>query len=834
MKQQNRGKNIALLGAVLQSAFTLVMLIVALRTDSYAAMASIWYLLGGVLVWLMTALLFYSRRLEIQERQEFQDLAARGESGGIFDRERDLSLRPAAARVRFIEKWVVPSFTLLMGSYYAVMGFLVFTGARFAAGQQPIRPLVNVAEGMLFVIIPGFLAFLFSRYCTGMGSQAQWRQLRPAASQLLLGTLFIASVLGVFGAGWRGYRGVDLYVAMVVPAIQIVLAIELAVTFLLDIFRPRVPGEEHRLTYDSRVLGLLAEPTRIGHSIAETLNYQFGFEVSKTWFYQLLGKALVPLIILGVLVLWAMTSLVIVRQGQKGVVLHWGQAHWGQAHVGRLLEPGLSVKWPWPIDSVRIFDTGVVHDLQVGVGEAQQPYMVNGKELQLWTTAHGARRELEFLLAIPPAEGAQPAQAGGGGAGAGGAGPGGASAGASETPPPVNIINLVLSVQYCIADPYKFGYKYVDAGKMIEDAAYREMVRYCASATLDTPQSGNADRPQAIMTSGWADASKALQDRIAKAIGPEGLDLGVDVASVKLTAVHPPASAAEDFEAVLAAERNQDRQRYEAEGEANKTLAAVAGDPDSALELAMAIRRVEQLDSLANLRQRPAQFDQYLRGYVRQCVESIKLLRKEIIREDLLGRIAAPAPSQAGQAEPGYAQLLRLRMGSLDKDMRVMIEQIADWPMLDELGPGGAPKQRLAARQAGNLLELLAILNEGTKFDFAPVLSAAHRQADAMFARAAGDPARLVAEAGSDKLRREMAERTRAERFQRELDAWRASPNMYVLDRRLDVWDEVLPGMIKYVIGVDPAKIEVWMNWEQENRGLEGAFEGAGAQGGNR
>jgi len=817
MKQQNRGKNIALLGAVLQSAFTLVMLIVALRTDSYAAMASMWYLLGGVMLWLMTAMMFYSRRLEMQERQELQDLAAHGESGGIFDRDRDLSLRPAQARVRFIEKWVVPSFTLLLGAYYAAMGLLVLTGASFAAAQQAARPLVNIAEGMLFVIIPGFLAFLFSRYCTGMGSQAQWRPLRPAASQLLLGTLFIAAVLGVFGAGWRGYRNVDLYVALIVPALQIVLAFELVVTFLLDIFRPRVGGQEHRLTYDSRVLGLLAEPTRIGHSIAETLNYQFGFEVSKTWFYQLIGTALVPLILLGALVLWAMSSLVIVRQGQRGVVLHWGRAQ-----AGRLLAPGLSTKWPWPIDSVQVFDTGKVHDLQVGVGEAQEPYVVNGKELQLWTKRHGARRELEFLLAIPSAQ--DSGQAGSAATTQPQAGPG-APGGPSDTPPPVHIINLVLSVQYRVADPYKFGYKYVDAGKMLENAAYREMVRYCASATLDTTQPGATDRPQAIMTSGWADASKALQDRIALAVGPDGLDLGVDVASVKLTAVHPPASAAEDFEAVLAAERNQDRLRYVAEGEANKTLAAVAGDPDAALELAMAIRRVEQLDSLANLSRRPAQFDQYLRGYIRQSVESIKLLRKEIVREGLLGRIAAPAPQAAAQA--GYARLLRDRMAGLDNELRALIEQIVDWPMLDELASGGAPKQRLAARQAGNLCELLAILAEGTKFDFAPALSVARSQADAMFARAAGDPARLVAEAGAYKLRREMAERTRAERFQRELDAWKASPNMYVLDRRLDVWDEVLPGMIKYVIGVDPNKIEVWMNWERESRGLDSAFEGA-------
>jgi regulator of protease activity HflC (stomatin/prohibitin superfamily) len=841
MKQQNRGKNIALIGAGLQSAFALVLLIVARRTVSYAAEASMWYMLGGVLVWLMTALLFYCRKLELQEQQELEDLAARGETGGIFQHDRDLSLRPAQARVRFIEKWVVPAFTLLLGSYYAAVGLVVLTRVGLAAGHPAIEPLVNIAEGMLFVIIPGFLAFLFSRYCTGMGSQAQWRPLRPAASQLLLGTLFIASVLGVFAAGWRGYRNADMYVAMVVPAIQIVLAFELVVTFLLDIFRPRVPGEEHRLTYDSRVLGLLAEPTRIGHSIAETLNYQFGFEVSKTWFYQLLGKALVPLIVLGAVVLWALSSLVIVRQGHKGVVLHWGRAQ-----AGRLLEPGLSTKWPWPIDSVQVFDTGKVHDLQVGVGEAREPTIVNGKELQLWTQQHGAFKELPFLLAIPSAQGS--GQAGGGAAKEPESGTG--APGGGDSPPPVNIINLVLSVQYRIADPYKFGYKYVDAGKMLENAAYREMVRYCASATLDTTQPGATDRPQAIMTSGWADASKALQDRIAKAVGSDGLDLGVDVASVKLTAVHPPASAAEDFEAVLAAERNQDRLRYEAEGEANKTLADMAGDVDLALELALAAQRFNHLDRLANPSKEPKQsdekkspvqlteaekkdrFEKSLRGYIQDAIRNLSILRKEIELEDLTGTLKEAAASMPTERRARLSERLREHLRQLPEsegDLRRELRQVASWPILDELEGGGTARQRLAAHQVEILLELLDVRAEGIECDFEPLLANAYGRANALFPRATGEALSIVVDATIKKRQKQMREWESAEKFQGELELFKACPSVFCLDRQLEVWEETLPGMIKYVIGVDPGKIEVWMNWEQqESRGLEGAFEGAG------
>jgi len=301
----------------------------------------------------------------------------------------------------------------------------------------------------------------------------------------------------------------------------------------------------------------------------------------------------------------------------------------------------------------------------------------------------------------------------------------------------------------------------------------------------------------------------------------------VDIAVVQLLAVHPPVEAAEAFEAVLAAEREQDRARYEAEGEANKTLAAVAGDPDAALELAMAISRLEQLDSLADLRKSPDEFDKYLRGYIRHGVESLKMLRKEIRREGLLGKLGASSSPDGGQLE--YARLLRERMGSLDEQLKPLIGQIVDWPMLDELGSGGTAKQRLAARQVRNLLELLDVFKAGAEADLSGLTVQARRQADTLFARAAGEPAQKVAQAGAYRLRKEMAERTRAERFQRELVAWRASPNMYVLDRRLDAWDEVLPGMVKYVIGVDPRKLEIWMNWERESRGLEGAFEGAEA-----
>lgn len=49
----------------------------------------------------------------------------------------------------------------------------------------------------------------------------------------------------------------------------------------------------------------------------------------------------------------------------------------------------------------------------------------------------------------------------------------------------------------------------------------------------------------------------------------------------------------------------------------------------------------------------------------------------------------------------------------------------------------------------------------------------------------------------------------------------------------MDVWDEVLPGMRKYILGVDKDLIEIWLNWERDEAPMGGAtLEAPGGEGG--
>ena len=123
------------------------------------------------------------------------------------------------------------------------------------------------------------------------------------------------------------------------------MAAEILVTLLLEIYRPRVKGKVARPLYDSRLVGLLAQPESLFTTAAQTLDYQFGFKVSETWFFQLLKKNLPVLLLAQLAVLLLSTCVVFVDAGEQAVLEHFGKPVRGR------LTPGAHFKLPWPADT---------------------------------------------------------------------------------------------------------------------------------------------------------------------------------------------------------------------------------------------------------------------------------------------------------------------------------------------------------------------------------------------------------------------------------------------------------------------------------------------------
>jgi regulator of protease activity HflC (stomatin/prohibitin superfamily) len=761
MIAQKRGRNVAIAGLVLQVAFTAVMLAIWLLTGSRAAMATIWLLTGGVALWLVVVLLFYTRQLQRQEAIELEEIAT---DSSIFQGDDRAQTQPMAARAAFIERWVIPIFTLLWAGWHGCMAVVIW---RVIGAESPPE-LTYTSQGTLFAILIGFLAFLFSRYSTGMGTRSEWRPLRATGGYMLGCALMVGGAFAALLGAWQGYGELDYWVAMVVAILMMVLAVELVINFVLDMFRPRLPGQEARLAFDSRLLNLLAEPDRVGHSLADAVNYQFGFEVSRTWFYRLLVKSFVPLVLLGLAVLVAISSIVIVNEGQQHIISRFGRPDPDRS----LTEPGLYFKLPWPVETDRAFDTGRLYEFQLGAGDDQDAEVITvgafkGRELALWTEEHGTHEEQDFLLAVPP-ESREDID--------------------TEDAADVSIIKLVASVQYRIKDAYKFGYTYTDAAGMLESLASREMVRYCSSATLDTPIPGEAeDRPEALMTYGRGPAARRLKVLIEQAI--KDMDLGVEIVSVSFLTVHPPAEAAKSFEKVIEARLRQHQQRYQAQAQAVKTLSGVAGDPPSALRLALAISNHEKFTSLPSPVDKPKQFASAIEERIGLARTHAAELRQEIQQDISRGKVSRPSAKSGDSLQT----VLDDYQAYIDRLERLKSEKDA---------ARAAQTLRSFSVEAGSVAE------------------------ERLTRLKTGSASVMIAKAFAERWRRELTERGKAESFARETMLYDAGPQIYMLDRWLDTWDYTLKGRHKYVIGLDPNRVEHWLKWEKQRGVMPGVFSG--------
>ncbi len=751
MQASKRGQRVAIFGLVVQLALMALAVLLLRATGSPAAKAVLWLIILPLPLWVMTLLMFYCQWLARREADELQQLASRpGQAESIF-RDEEGEIHPAANRLKWMQRYLAPSFTLLLAGCHALVG--IYLLRRLISADTDVTSLTKPAA-IFFAVGGAFVAFLFSRYVVGMAGAASWRMLRAPGSYLFTNSLILALLTAALAAEYYEWSVLGVVVAYILSVFTIIIAAELVLNFILDLYRPRLPDSEIRYSYDSRLLNLIASPDSIGHSIAEALNYQFGFEVSGTWFYRLLQRSLVPLLLTGAVIVWLMSSLIIVEQGQQYVVLHWGKPQ-------QVLKPRPCpyLVYPWPIDISRKFDTGAIHQITIGVGEEREEKLVNGKRIYLWTEEHGQWTELNTLVAKKPRKSKVD------------------KTGKLQVPP-VDLIKFTVGVYYQIKDAKKFGYDFTDAPKLLDAIAYREMIKYAASATLLEKLPDNEkgqSPPQGILSFGRGKAASDLHERIADAVSSEkGLDLGVKIVRVEILGSHPPKGAAPAFQDVIAAEREQDRLRYEAEADANQMLASVAGEAEQALTLSQAITFKRKLTDIQN---KGDQLDKTVKEAIREATGEANGLKDQIKLERKLGRIT-----------PGKKTVAQKLLERQEAFLEILTN--------------------IQARPAN----LKVFLNEK--------ITEAEKEVADLFRDVEGQAAVIIARAQSYRWEKEFAERARAEAFGAQLMCLKAAPRLYRFDKHLDAIAEGIKNQRKYILGVDREKVEIWLNLEEQQRDM--------------
>jgi membrane protease subunit HflK len=506
--ERNVQKN-GLVNLILATVIFIAAFVVTCYVNSQAGQAASIFLGLGAFIAFAS---WFQMRLDENERLEkleIDELArAKGESA-LFD-AKESEVFPARRARELFEKFFVPGFAVLLFLLEGGGAWLLWSWTgKATSGIVPERAMPSLS----FFAIFSLLLFLFGRFSVTIARLEDRRLLRPGASFLLAGAFVcFFTALGVAGIK-IGFPRTDFWVARALCVLLGLMAMEILLTLLSEIYRPRLKGRIARPLYDSRLVGLLAQPESLFTTAAQALDYQFGFKVSETWFFQLLQKNLPVLLLAQLAVLLLSTCVVFIDPGEQAVLEHFGRP------VADL-KSGAHLKWPWPVDKIFRYRTDEIQTFEVGYTPDAQS---ESEKTILWSVAHA--KEVNFLVGNHATAMVQNQN--------------GDTNGTLKAPP-VSLISVSIPVQFQIANVMDWAYNNADQSNLLQDLATRDVVRFLAGVDLND-----------VMSHARLAAAQELQNQIQS--DADAHRLGAKILFVGLQDIHPPVAVAADYENVVGA-----------------------------------------------------------------------------------------------------------------------------------------------------------------------------------------------------------------------------------------------------------------------------------------
>ncbi len=468
--------------------------VLAKSSGSATGEVGVIYFAIGFMVSLVSWFQMHLESREETERLEMGELAKSRTGTALFEGSSDDTMLAKKARQQF-EKWAVPAFTIILLIIQVMAVWWYYD--RITKMEPPTSSQSLFALAMFAAL--GLVLFLLGTYSSKLARYEGHRLLRPGSSVTLLGAMICAvgAVAEVFD--YLGYPKYDRWIAWVLVAILALVAFETLFALVFEVFRPRVKGKEVRLVYESRLIGLLGSPGGLFSTAAQALDYQFGFKVSDTWFFQFLHERLGRLLLFWAGLFWASTSLVFLEPPEQGLL-----ERFGNPVVSRgILEPGWHLKLPWPMDAVHRYPVRSLQSFNIGF----EPDPTKEKERTLlWTVPH-YKTEVHMLVAsreqTPVIEGG------------------------TQQAVPVNFLAVSIPVQFTINDVRAWAYNHSGPSELLERIANREVVRYLVSVDM-----------LKIMGEGRLQAAEEMTKRIQNVADQH--KLGVSIAFVGVQDFHPP------------------------------------------------------------------------------------------------------------------------------------------------------------------------------------------------------------------------------------------------------------------------------------------------------
>ncbi len=565
---------------------------------------------------------FFSRTL--LEEEEKRLLERRRESvGNILDVSEDVRFS-AARTLKNFEKYVPAVLTV---SCFFIGSTLLYFLNRAPAEAEATAELLqlnvpaNPVNLAFLSVVCAIFAFFSGIFLSGQAGVREFRYLKAVGNMLVFSgsVLFLAALSALLYI--YGKTSVETYLANIVFYAECVLTVELLVNFIMDFYRPR-NQEEQRPVYESRLLAIFTEPGGVMRNLAASLDYQFGFKVSKTSVYKFIEKVFIPALLTWAFLLWAFTSVAEVGPGELGIRERFGKA------VGEDLEPGVHFKLPWPFEKVICVPVDGVQCVTVGLpqkNEEKSTVKRPKNEVVLWNQNHELTED-PFLVAIKtPAVSTQQGQM-------------------DSISHKVAILETKLPIYYQARRTQirNYAYNFDNIPGTLLAIGKAEATAYLASADFDY-----------IISEGRENVCNILKERIQKQC--DAMEMGIEIIRVNMMDAHPPigkagdpkSNVAEAYQQVVIAGEEAKQMKSKAQSEAARITSEgetkeqqLTSDAEvyetRVVELAKAEEELYG-SQLKAFRTAPEMFK--LRHYLDFIVNDCKEKRKYIVSKSLLSRI---------------------------------------------------------------------------------------------------------------------------------------------------------------------------------------------------
>jgi regulator of protease activity HflC (stomatin/prohibitin superfamily) len=367
-----------------------------------------------------------------------------------------------------------------------------------------------VGAGLALACAYGLL--VLERYLSGPLA-TEWPE-APALAYLIRAAI-LACVLGalclIFDAPSRLWPARLAVCSGLIPA---ALALELLLRALLSSITRAPAAAEPAFLAQTFLARLFTWPPRPWAFVHEELHQRYGIDLRQNWAFRFVRRSSLPLIAAVAFIGWLSTGLHELPVARRGIYERFGRPV-------QVWDPGMHWGLPWPLARMVQVDNGVVYELAASISTEPQAQADNSgaddpapaSADRLWDVAHTSENAQVISSEADAKQNFQ-------------------------------VVNMDVRFVYRIGLTHEAAmavtYRCADVETLIRSTASRVMVHYFASRTL----AGLLGAQRDLLARDLQREVQAQMDRFGS---------GVELLSVLIESIHPPAGAAAAYHSVQAA-----------------------------------------------------------------------------------------------------------------------------------------------------------------------------------------------------------------------------------------------------------------------------------------